>query len=141
MGGADLQDCVPNWFVAPSRRRHLGVRHPVAGVSGVCLFLPFGSGPSSGRNDKCVEAVLEVARVWFPQLRVVDFVDDIRFAGASSEHDSLALEMTGFMALLEQMGARYHAKEGKRWRPTRSILRPAFVVDTRNDAARMSSFM
>ena len=65
--------------------------------------------------------VLAAARALLPQLLVVDFMDDIRFVGASGERDALAAGMTGSMSLLDQMGARYHAKEGKRWRPTRSI--------------------
>ena len=46
MGGVDLQDCFLYWLVAPVRRRFLGVRHPLTGVLGVHLFLPFGLGPS-----------------------------------------------------------------------------------------------
>ena len=68
---------------------------------------------------------------------MVDFVDDIRFAGASRKHDAVAVGMTGFTSQLEQMGARYHATEGKRWRPTRTIPWLRFVVDTLNNVARM----
>ena len=46
MGGIDLQDCCLHLLVAPSGRRYLGVRHPVAGVLRVFLFLQFGLGPS-----------------------------------------------------------------------------------------------
>ena len=42
--GVDLQDCSLHWLVAPSRRRCLGVRHPITGALGVYLFLPFGLG-------------------------------------------------------------------------------------------------
>ena len=41
-----MQDCPFYWSVAPSRRRYLGVRHPLPCVLGVYLFLPFGLGPS-----------------------------------------------------------------------------------------------
>ena len=41
------------------------------------------------------------------------------------------------MALLDRIGARCHAKEGKRWRPTRSILWLGFVVVTLNGAAEI----
>ena len=68
---------------------------------------------------------------------MVDFVGDIRFAGASCEHDALAVGMTGFTSLLEQMGARYRAKEGKRWWPTRTTPWLGFAVDTLDGAAKM----
>ena len=116
--GVDLQDCFLHWLVAPSRRSYLGVRHPMSGVLGVYLFLPVGLGRPPGWYDKCVEAVLGAARARFPELYVVDFVGDIRFVGASGEHDALAVGITGFTPPLEQMGVRYHAKEGKGWWPT-----------------------
>ena len=62
----------------------------------------------------CVKAVLDAARANFPQLRVVDFADDIRCVGANGEHDALAAGMTGLTSLLDRIGARYHTKEGKR---------------------------
>ena len=44
----------------------------MSGVLGVYLFLPFGLGPSPGRNDACEKAVLEVPRAHLPRLRIVD---------------------------------------------------------------------
>ena len=118
MAGVDLQDSFLHWLVAPSRRRYVGVRRPMSGVLGVYLFLPVGLGPPPGWYDKCVTAVLEAARARFPELYVVDFVGDIRFVGASGEHDALAAGIKDFTPPLEQMGVRYHAKEGKGWWPT-----------------------
>ena len=59
-----------------------------------------------------VKAVSDVARAHCPSLRIVDFVDDIRLAGASGVHDALAASMTNMLTLLERMGARFHTKEG-----------------------------
>ena len=70
----------------------------MSGILGVYLLLLFGLDLSPRCNDKCVQAALEVARVQSPRLRLVDFVVDIRFAGASGEHDALAVGMTGFMS-------------------------------------------
>ena len=99
VGGIDLRDCYHQPLVAPTRRRYFGARHPISGILGVYFFLPFGLGPSPGWNDKCVRAVLELARAQFPQLRMVVFVGDIRFVDASGEHGALAVGMTGFMPL------------------------------------------
>ena len=137
MGGVDLQDCFLHWLVAPIHRRLLGVRHPITGVLGVYLFLPFGLGPSPGINDACVKEVLDVVRAHFPRLQAVDFVDDIRLVEESGEHDALAVCMTGMMSLLDHMGVRYHTKEGKRWWPTRVIPWLGFEVDTRENVVRM----
>ena len=70
VGGIDLQDCFLQWLVAPSRRRYLGVRHPVTGVLGVYLFLPCGLGPShrverqvrEGRTARSPRALPPAAR-------------------------------------------------------------------------------
>ena len=43
-------------------------------------------------------------------MHIVYFVDDLRLVGASGQHDALAAGMTGLTSLLDQMGARYHAK-------------------------------
>ena len=137
VGGVDPQDCFPRYLVALPRCRYLGVRRPTSGILGVPLFLPFGLRLFPGWNDKSVKAFLKAAPGRFPQLHMVDFVDDIRFARASGEPDALACGMTGFTSLLEQLGARYHATEGKRWRPTRTIPWLRFVVDTLNNVARM----
>ena len=51
-----MQDWLLHWLVAPSRRRCLGVRHPLSGVLEVYIFLPFGLGPSPGWNDRPVKA-------------------------------------------------------------------------------------
>ena len=99
MRGIDLQDCFHQPLVAPKRRRYLRVRHPMSGILGVYLPRPFGLSPSPGWNDECVRAVLVVACAQFPQLRMVDFVGDIRFVGASGEHDALAVGMTDFTSL------------------------------------------
>ena len=82
--------------------------------------MPLGLGPSPGINDMCVKAVLDVARAHCPSLRIADFVDVIRLVGASGEHDALAASMTNMLSLLGRMGARFHIKEDKRWRPTGS---------------------
>ena len=115
MGGVDFQDCFLRWLVAAAHRRFLGVRHPLSGVLGVYLFLPFGLGPSPGWNDGCVKAALSVARARFLSMHIVDFVGDIRLVDESGEHDALAQGMTGLMSLLGDMGARYHTKGGKKW--------------------------
>ena len=133
MGGVDLQDCSLHWMVAPSRRRFFGVRRPLAGVLGVYLFQPFGLGPSPGWNDRCVKAALDAARPQSPRMHIVGFAGDIRFVDASGAHYALAAGMAGLMSLLDQMGARYHAKEGKRWWPTRLIPWLGFEVDAQND--------
>ena len=130
MGGVDPQDCFLHWMVAPSRRRYLGVRHPLTGVLGVYLFLLSGLGPFPGWNDCCVKAVLGVARPRYPEMHMVDFAEDIRLADAPGQHGALAAGVTGHMSLLGQMGARYRAKEGKRWWPTRRIPWLGFEVDT-----------
>ena len=82
VGGVDLHDCFLHWMVAPSRRRYLGVRHPLTGVLGVCLFLPFGPGPSPGWSDRCVKAVLSAARSRYPEMRIVDFADGVLLVDA-----------------------------------------------------------
>ena len=94
-------------------------------------------GPSPGWNDRCVKAVLNVARPQFPEMHIADFVCDIRLVDASGQHDALAVGITGLMSLLDQMGARYHAREGERWWPTRLLPWLGFDVDARNDVARM----
>ena len=137
MGGVDLQDYFLRWLMAPTRRRYLGGTHPVSGVLGVYLFLPSGLGPAPEWNDKCVKAGWVAARLQFPQLRMVDFVSDIRLVGASGEHGALAAGMMGFTSLLDQIGVRYRAKQIKRWWPTRAIPWLGFVVDTMNGAGKM----
>ena len=121
MGGAGLQDCFLHWFVAPADRRFLGVRRPLTGGLGVYLFVPFGLGPSPGLNDRCVKAILSVARARFPSLRIVDFADDALLVDESGGHDELDRRMARLMSLLGEMGVRYHTKAGKRWWPARSI--------------------
>ena len=135
--GVDLQDCFLHWLVATARRRFLEVRRPITGRLGVYLFLPFGLGPLPGWNDRCVKAILSVARSHIPALHIGDFVGDIRLVDASGQHDALAVSMSGLMSLLGRMGARYHAKEGKRWRPTRLTPWLGFEVDTHNDVVRV----
>ena len=109
----------------------------MSGVLRVYLFLPFSLGPSAEWSDKCVKAVSAAARAKLPQLHVVGFAGDSRFVGASGEHDALAVGMSGFTSLLEQMGARYRAKDGKRGWPTRACPWPGFVVGAQDNAARM----
>ena len=63
-----MQDCLFHWLVAPSRRRYLGVRHPLSGVLGVYPFLPFGLGPSPWverpvREGRLSRGAAEVPRV------------------------------------------------------------------------------
>ena len=67
----------------------------------------------------------------------MDFADDIRLVDVSGDHDALAVGVTGLMSLFEQMGVRYHAKEGKRWWPTRLIPWLGFEVDAREGLVRM----
>ena len=123
--------------MAPACRRYLRVRHPLTGVLGAYLFLPFGLGPSPGWNDRCVKAVFDVARPQCPTLRIVDFAGDIRLVGATGEHDALAAGTAGLMSLLDQMGIRFHTKEGKGWWPTRSIPWLGFGIYTRSNVVRM----
>ena len=78
-----------------------------------------------------------MVRARFPSLRVIDFVDDIRLVEESGGHDALAASMTGMMSVLDQLGVRYHAKEGKRWWPTRLIPWLGFEVDTQNNVVRL----
>ena len=111
--GVDLRDCFLHWLAAPVCRRFLGDRRPLAGILGAYLVLPFGLGPSQGWNDKCAKAILSAARSHVPTMHVVDFADDVRLVDASGERDVLAVGVTGLTSLLDQMGVRYHAKEGK----------------------------
>ena len=61
MGGVDFQDCFLHWLVAPARRRFLGVRHPLSGILGVYLFLPFGLGPVKKSSGGPKLPFLEIA--------------------------------------------------------------------------------
>ena len=99
--------------------------------------MPLGLGPPPGWNDGCVKAILTVARFHFPSMHIVDSVGDIRPADASGGHDELAVGTAGLMSLLDEMGARYHTKEGKRGWPTRLTHRLGFEVYTHKDVARM----
>ena len=137
MGGIDLQDYSLRWLGSPSCRRYLGVCRPVSGALGVYLFLPFGLGPSPGRSDFCVKVVPKAARARFPTLRAFDFLSDLKLAEASGERGALAASMAGFMSFLGDMGIRYHAEEGKRWRPTRPTPWLGFVVDRTRGEVRM----
>ena len=69
MAELDFQNCLLRWLVSPLPRRSLGVRHPVSGLLGMSLFLPFGFGPSPGRNDGCAKEVLRIAGKIRPPLR------------------------------------------------------------------------
>ena len=137
MGGVGLQDCFPHLLVAAARRRFLGVRRPITGRLGVYLFLPFGLGPSPGWTDGRATAILSVERSYVPAMHFVDSADGIRLVDAPGQHDALAVGMSGLMSLLGRKGARYHAKEGKRWRPTRLTPWLGFEVDTHNDVVRV----
>ena len=101
------------------------------------LFVPFGSGPTPGWDDACVKALLKVARSRFQRLGMLDFADDLRLATTGGERGSLAADMAGVMSLLGDMGIRYHAEEGKGWRPTRCIPWLGFEADTNREAVRM----
>ena len=106
-GGGDLQDCVPQWLKTASRRPDRSVW-----------------GPSPGWKD------LDAARATSPQLRLRDFADDVRCVDSSGGHDSLAAGLSGFATLTDDMGARYHTEERRRWRPTRTTPWLGFVVGT-----------
>ena len=95
-------------------RRVPGVQQPVSGVLGVYLFLPFGLSPPPGINDACVKSASEVIRTRCPRLQIADFAGDLRLADVCGEHDALAADMAGAMPLLDDMGTKYHTKEGKR---------------------------
>ena len=111
----------------------------MTGVLGVYLFLPFGLGPSPGWDDRCVKAILSVARSHFPATRIVVFAGDIRLVDAAGGRDALVVGASRLMSLLDQMGARYRAKEGKRWRPTRLIPWLGVEVDAHNNVVRMET--
>ena len=115
--------------VAPPLPR--GQTPAVRRAGGVPLS-PLNLGPSPGWNGRCVKAVLAVARSKFPGLRIADFADDIRLVDVSGGHDVLAAGMTGLVSRFEQIGIRYCAKAGKRWRPTRLIPWLGFEVDARD---------
>ena len=121
MGGIDMQDCFLHWLAAPSRRRPVGVRRPATGILGVYLFLPFGLGPPPGWGDARVKALPEVARSRLQRLGVLDFAYDMRLVTTDGERDTLAADVTGATSLLDDLGTRYHAVEGKRLWPTRCI--------------------
>ena len=53
-----------------------------------------------------------------------------------SERDTLVADKTGVMSLLDDMGIRYRAKEGKRQRPTPCIPWLGFDADTCRGAVR-----
>ena len=78
MAGPDSQNCFRHGLASPARRRFLGVRRPVTLRLGVCLCLPFGSGPSPRWGDRCIKEVLRVARSMRSSLRIIDFVGDPR---------------------------------------------------------------
>ena len=104
---------------------------------GVYLFLQFGLGPSPGWTDACVKAVLEVVRFRVPLLRMADFVGDLSLVDESGEDNALAAGMTGALSLLEGIGVRLHAKEGKRRWPTRRTPWSGFEVDTHEGAVKL----
>ena len=54
---------------------------------------------------------------------------DLVLVEVSGQHGALAAVMTRAMSKLEDMGAKYHAEEGSRWRPTRYISWLGFEVD------------
>ena len=58
----------------PVASAFFGVWRPISGRFGVYLYLPFGLGPSPGRNDCCVKEVLGVYLVKVPTLQIIDFV-------------------------------------------------------------------
>ena len=80
---------------------------------------------------------MKVARTRFPRPRILDFACDLRLGTTSSEHDALAADITGLTSTLNDVGIRYHAKEGEMWRPTRRTPRLGFGVDTYQGAVRM----
>ena len=125
--------------MAPSRRRLLGVRHPVSGLLGVYLFLPFGLGPHPGCNDAREKALFKFARSRFLRLRVVDFVGDRRLVETGGGHDALSAEKTGAKSLLGDMGAKYNTTEGEGLWLTRPISRLGFELDTHLGAAKLGS--
>ena len=54
--------------------------------------------------------------------------------GASGEHGALA----GSTSFFDDIGVRYHTKEGKLWWPTRSIARLGFVMDTNRGEVKVA---
>ena len=82
--------------MAPERRQLLGVRHPESGRFGVCLFLPFGLGPSPGRNDCSAQEIQGIDRLQIFSLKITDFVGDLTLADSVGAHDELAVDMVAF---------------------------------------------
>ena len=137
IGGIDLQDCFLRCLASPSRRRFLGVRHPVSSTLRVYLFIPLGLVPPPGWNDFFVRAVLNSAQLKFSSLRALDIVGDLRLLDANGEHYMLAANMTRFMSYLNDIGVGYHEKDGKRWWPIRSIPRLGHAVDANEGEVEM----
>ncbi|MBN68159.1 MAG: hypothetical protein CME32_02610 [Gimesia sp.] len=113
MFGLDLIDCFSHWLLLPSQRRLFGFEHPTVPTTGVFTFLPQGFAPSPGINDRNVKALIAETILRFPDVRILDFVDDLR----GVLHSDLALSqaatdsaMTAIVDLWTDIGVRLHGK-------------------------------
>lgn len=130
MAGIDFRDCFLHWPIGPACRRWLGIKHPVTGLFGCYLFLPFGLGPAPGWNDICVKEVLRVAALAFPDLVLVDYVDDIRMVHTSSYRDPLQHDFDALRDFLKRLGVIVHVKPKKLFPPTQVIPWLGFIINT-----------
>ena len=81
--------CVGWW--PPPFRRFLCVRQPVTGRSGASLFPPSGLGHRRGWKGRCVKGVLRPATAVRPPLRVIDFVNAMRFEESHGARNHLVI--------------------------------------------------
>ena len=131
MAGLDLMDCFLTWPVHPSQRRLLGIRHPITGVLGCYLFMPFGVGPCPGVNDWCMKHLLDIVQRCIDDVTILDFVDDLRLVKTAGRHrGDLAITQYQVSHLLEKLGARVHTKPKKWIPPTQRIGWIGHDVDT-----------
>lgn len=130
--GCDFQDCFLHWLVSATSRRYLGFRHPLHGQKGTYLFYPFGLGCSPGVNDESVKEVLRVVLEQIPEIRLVDFVDDLR--GVAKDHrcgaKQLEVYQDSLIKICTELGVMVHHKAGKLIRPCQVIDFLGFLFDT-----------
>ena len=125
--GLDLVDCFSHWILRPHQRRLLGFTHPLIPSSGCFVFLPQGFAPSPGINDRNVKNLIDFTISRFPEVRLWDFVDDIRGIIAGSAGLSLELVsqiMDSIFKLWSDLGVRLHGPP--KWD---KYIRPTMVAD------------
>ena len=132
MGGLDVKDCFLHWPMAPKHRRLLGVEHPVNGKKGCYLFLPFGLGPSPGWNDGCIKAMLKAVLRSRPDMRILDFVDDLRLTNVNPTRRIVHDDVTSVLEFGKKVGLIFHREGPKLIWETQIIDWVGFDVNTRD---------